>query len=66
MRAMNFMRGFFDVECNRVLSAGFIGGTLSGLSPDKLMGLAVGVVTFLYITVKLIKQLRDWRKSDKD
>lgn len=63
---MQTLKQFFDGECLRVLLAGAGGGTIAGLSADKLVGVIVGVVTIIYITIKAAKQLRDWDKPDKD
>jgi hypothetical protein len=60
------VKEFFDGECCRVLGVGGIGGTWSGLSADKQMGIAVGLVTVIYIVIKIVKQLRDWKRPDKD
>jgi hypothetical protein len=60
------LKQFFDGECCRVLGAGGIGGTWSGLSADKQIGLIVGVLTAIYISIKIFKQLRFWDKPDKD
>jgi hypothetical protein len=61
---MEKLKSFFDAESCRVYFAGAT-GTAAGLSVHQAISIAVGAVTFLYIMVKLIKQLRDWRRPDE-
>lgn len=60
------MKDLFDGECCRVVGVGLAGGTFAGMSTHELVGVAVGIVTFLYVLVKLCKQLRDWSRPDRD
>lgn len=59
-----FMREHFDAEGCRVYLAAFAGITLPQL--NLMIGTMVGIVSFFYIGAKLIKQIRDWNKPDKD
>ena len=60
----NMFERHFDAEGIRVYVAAALGITLPQI--NLAIGSAVGVVSFFYISCKLIKQLRDWKKPDKD
>lgn len=62
---MQRLKEFFDAECCKVLAAGGI-GTFSSLPFDKQLAIISFSITSLYMLVKLVKQLRDFNKPDKD
>ena len=60
----NMIERHFDAEGVRVYVAALAGITLPQI--NLAIGSAVGVISFLYISCKLFKQIRDWNKPDKD
>lgn len=59
---IHFLQSFFDRETQSVIGMGTIGTIVGSIT---LSGI-VAVLTGLYVLVKLIKQLRDWKRPDKD
>lgn len=63
---MSKLKEFFDGDTCKVLGAGLTGGTFTNMSPDKQAAFFVGVMTCVYIGIKIVKQIRDWNKPDKE
>ena len=62
------LKPHFDAESCKVYfaSATGIAATVATANWSAIISSAVGVATFIYICIKIFKQIRDWKQPDKD
>lgn len=62
---MHKLKEFFDVDFWKITGFGAV-GTAAGWPVEKMLGVTVSALTIICLLVKLAKQIRDWKKPEKD
>ena len=59
------MNTLLDTESVKVYTVGIV-GVVSAATFNQMVAAMVGIVTIFYILIKIVKQLRDWNRPDKE